>query len=182
MHNSLQSGSLGRVALEHALLVSLRERPAAGLQLARRFEASIGFFWNATHQQIYKVLHRMAADGWVEAEGHPTKVYRVTPLGEKVLAEWIAETTPNDAIRSTLAVKMRAASYGDRGALLSEVERHLAEHSIRLAHYESLERRDYPEPSALSGQELDQYLVLRGGILAEQFWTQWLTEYLEAHR
>ncbi|MGN6160596.1 MAG: PadR family transcriptional regulator, partial [Marmoricola sp.] len=26
------------------------------------------------------------------------------------------------------------------------------------------------------------YLVLRGGILAERFWTQWLAEYLEAHR
>ena len=170
------------MALEHALLVSLREHPAAGLPLARRFEASIGFFWNATHQQIYKVLHRMAADGWIETDGAATKVYRVTPLGEKVLAEWIAETTPNDAIRNTLAVKMRAASYGDRAAVLHEVERHLAEHSIRLAHYESLERRDYPDPSALTGQDLDQYLVLRGGILAEQFWTQWLTEYLEAHR
>ncbi|MGN6161993.1 MAG: PadR family transcriptional regulator [Marmoricola sp.] len=170
------------MALEHALLVSLREQPAAGLQLARRFEASIGFFWSATHQQIYKVLHRMAADGWVETDGETTKTYRVTPLGEKVLAEWIAETTPSDALRNTLAVKMRAASYGDRAAVLHEVERHLAEHRIRLAHYESLERRDYADPSALDGQELDQYLVLRGGILAERFWTQWLAEYLEAHR
>ena len=175
------------MALEHALLVSLREKPAAGLELARRFEASIGFFWNATHQQIYKVLHRMAADGWVEAEtngssGRDRTVYTVTKLGEKVLAEWIAETTPSEALRNTLAVKMRGASYGDRTALLHEVERHLAEHRIRLAHYESLERRDYPSPTDLTDQQLDQYLVLRGGILAEQFWTQWLTEYLEAHR
>ena len=28
---------------------------------------------------------------------------------------------------------------------------------------------------------LDQYLVLRGGIRLEEFWTDWLTEYLEAH-
>jgi hypothetical protein len=53
---------------------------------------------------------------------------------------------------------------------------------VRLAHYESLRDRDYPDPSALRGQELDQYLVLRGGLLMEQFWIQWLTEYLEAHR
>jgi len=173
---------LPRMALEHALLVSLREQPAAGLELARRFEASIGYFWSATHQQIYKVLHRMAADGWVEADGaSSTKTYRVTALGEKVLAAWIAEPTNTEALRSTLAVKMRGASYGDRALLLEDITVRIAEHRARLAHYESLERRDYPDPSALTGQDLDQYLVLRGGILSEQFWTQWLTEYLEAH-
>src|SRR6478609_10103268 len=55
------------VALEHALLVSLRERPATGIELTRRFDRSIGFFWRATHQQIYKVLRRMERDGWVAA-------------------------------------------------------------------------------------------------------------------
>lgn len=167
------------MALEHALLVSLREKPAAGLELARRFEASIGFFWSATHQQIYRVLHRMAADGWVETDA--TKTYRVTDLGEKVLADWIAEPTTTDALRSTLAVKMRGASYGDRALLLEDIKVRLAEHHARLAHYESLLKRDYAEPKKLKNQDLDQYLVLRGGILAEQFWTQWLTEYLEAH-
>ncbi|MBU1802778.1 MAG: PadR family transcriptional regulator, partial [Actinobacteria bacterium] len=49
------------MALEHALLIALREQPASGLELARRFERSIGFFWSATHQQIYKVLGRMEA-------------------------------------------------------------------------------------------------------------------------
>jgi Cu+-exporting ATPase len=74
------------VALEHALLVSLSERPAAGLELARRFDRSIGFFWSATHQQIYKVLRRMEDDGWVTAEvigqsGRPEKrEYSVTDV------------------------------------------------------------------------------------------------------
>ena len=178
------------VALEHALLVSLREKPAAGLELARRFEASIGFFWNATHQQIYKVLHRMVADGWIEegldasaaGDQRRTKTYRVTPLGEKVLGEWLAEPTPSDAVRNTLAVKMRGASYGDRKSLLNDIRARLADHNARLALYNSLLARDYSDASGLAGQELDQYLVLRGGILAEQFWIQWLTEYLEAHQ
>jgi DNA-binding PadR family transcriptional regulator len=38
------------MALEHAILVSLAERAASGYDLARRFDASIGFFWKATHQ------------------------------------------------------------------------------------------------------------------------------------
>ncbi len=176
------------MALEHALLVSLREHPAAGLELARRFDRSIGFFWSATHQQIYKVLRRMEDSGWVISEVQPQRgrrdktVYTVTPEGVRALAQWIAESTPRESFRSELAVKMRAASYGDREPLLRDLERRIEDHRTRLAHYEGLRDRDYPDTASLSGPELDQYLVLRGGLLMEQFWITWLTEYLEAHR
>lgn len=184
LSHDVQSGA---VALEHALLVSLSEHPAAGLELARRFDRSIGFFWSATHQQIYKVLRRMESDGWVTAQteaqaGAPDKrVYTVTDVGTKVLADWIATTTPRSGFRSEIAVKMRAASYGDRAALEANIRELLADHRTRLAHYEALAARDYPEPDRLDGQALDTYLVLRGGILSETFWIAWLTEYLEAH-
>ncbi|BBH17610.1 PadR family transcriptional regulator [Nocardioides baekrokdamisoli] len=170
------------VALEHALLVSLREHPASGSELARRFAKSIGFFWSATHQQIYKVLHRMAADGWIEGDADQARTtYTLTPLGDQVLADWISSPTPPEKTRNDLAVKMRAASFGDRTHLLSELAELVAEHRIRLAHYEAMQRRDYPDPSTLIDHELDQYLVLRGGIRMEEYWISWLTEYLEAH-
>jgi len=176
------------VALEHALLVSLSERPAAGLELARRFDRSIGFFWTATHQQIYKVLRRMEDDGWVVAEvigqsGRPEKrVYSVTDVGRKALADWIATTTARPGFRSEIAVKMRGASYGDRAALLADIADLVADHRTRLAHYESLLAHDFPDPDALTGRDLDTYVVLRGGILQETFWISWLTEYLDAHK
>ena len=56
------------MALEHAILVSLAEKSASGYDLARRFDASIGNFWAASHQQIYKVLARMESDKWVAAD------------------------------------------------------------------------------------------------------------------
>ena len=173
--------------LEHALLVALREQPASGLELARRFDRSIGYFWHATHQQIYRVLARMERDGWtrvshVAQTGRPDKkVYDVTPAGERVLADWLGAPTPMEPLRSELALKMRGASYGDRAAVLDVVRGNLAEHRLRLARYEQLERRGHPRPDTLTGHELDQYLVLRGGIRTERFWVEWLTEYLEAH-
>ena len=176
------------MALEHALLVALREQPASGLELTSRFTRSIGYFWSATHQQIYRVLGRMDADGWVEVtevpqRGRPArKVYAVSPAGEQALAAWLAEPTPAQPLRSDLAVKLRGASFGDRGAVLDVVRAALADHHARLAHYEHLRTRDYPaDPTVLTGLELDQYLVLRGGILLERGWVDWLTEYLEAH-
>lgn len=173
------------MALEHALLVSLSERPATGIELTRRFDRSIGFFWSATHQQIYKVLKRMEADGWVQATQGGTRSterhYSVTAAGNAALADWIAAPTPRAGFRSDLAVKMRGASYGDRQALQGHIRSLLADHHLRLAHYEQLEKQTYPEPEALTGQELDTWLVLRGGLKQEQFWIEWLTEYLEAH-
>lgn len=175
------------MALEHALLVALREQPGSGLELTRRFERSFAFFWHATHQQIYRVLARMEADGWLVAEtvaqrGKPDrKVYAVSEAGAAALTEWLAGPAPMEPFRSDTAVKMRGASYGDRAALLARLRAALGDHETRLAYYRQLEQRDYLDPAALSGAELDQYLVLRGGIRLEEFWIGWLGDFLSAH-
>ncbi len=180
------------MALEHAILVSLSERPAAGVDLVRRFDRSIGFFWSATHQQIYRTLSRMESDGWVRSrpvaqQGRRGKVeYVVAAAGRTELRRWLAEPAPAESFRSDLAVRLRAASYGDRRAVLEDVAAHRAEHATRLAHYEHLAVRDFPEAvdagaGALEQQRRDVYLVLRGGIRLERFWVEWLTEYLLAH-
>ena len=174
------------MALEHALLVAPRERPASGLELARRFDRSIGFFWHATHQQIYRVLGRMEGDGWVTVKavaqtGKPRKLeYAVSAAGRRALADWLAEPTPVDPLRSELAVKLRGASYGDRDAVRRTVEEHLAEHRTRLAAYHRMAAEQYPDRDSLAGADLDRYLVLRGGVRVEEFWIGWLTDYLEA--
>jgi DNA-binding PadR family transcriptional regulator len=175
------------MALEHALLVALSERPASGLELTRRFEKSLGFFWHATHQQIYRVLARMEADGWVsvevvEQEGRPDKrVHTPSAEGRRVLAEWLATPMPMETFRSELAVKLRGASYGDRARLMDNLRAARAEHAARLAHYEQMEREQFPDPDGLDAGLRDRWLVLRGGIGLERFWIDWITDYLQAH-
>ncbi len=176
------------MALEHAILVSLSEQSGSGLELTRRFDRSIGFFWSATHQQVYRVLARMEGDGWVRStlvaqQGRPgKKVYDVTAAGRRELTRWLAEPLAREQHRSDLAVKLRAASYGDRGPLLDEVAALRAEHASRLALFNQLEDRDYPDPERLEGADLDQYLVLRGGIRAEESFVGWCDEVIEALR
>ena len=175
------------MALEHAILVSLSERAGSGVDLTRRFDRSIGFFWTATHQQIYRVLGRMETDGWVVSSavaqpGRPDKrVYEVTDAGRAELRRWLGEPLVRESCRSDLAVKLRAASYGDHASLLQEVAALRAEHATRLAAYEQMVATQYPQPDKLDGPDLDQYLVLRGGVRMEEFWVEWLGEYLTAH-
>ncbi|MET7767229.1 PadR family transcriptional regulator [Nocardia sp. NPDC005366] len=176
------------MALEHALLVSLTERAGSGYELARRFDKSIGFFWNATHQQIYRVLKRMEESGWLDSvtvaqEGKPDKkVYSVNEAGRLELARWIAEPTDTDMPRSELGVKIRAAAHGDIAALRTEVNRHRDQHAQRLQVYLLIEKNDFPAPDQLSGTALHQYLVLRGGIRVESGFVEWCDEVLQALR
>ena len=75
------------MSLAHAVLTSLIEKSSSGYDLARRFDKSIGYFWHATHQQIYRELARMEAAGWIESSSAPDagktrkREYRVLEAG-----------------------------------------------------------------------------------------------------
>lgn len=175
------------MALEHAILVSLLEKPGSGYELARRFDRSIGYFWTATHQQIYRVLKRMESDDWVDArevaqQARPDKrEYSVAALGRAALSQWLHEPIEPESVRHELAVKIRGAAFDDPAALIREVERHRQAHEGRLAHYLAGERRDFTGPEAHgtpdAGQEL-QHVVLRGGIAYERMTLAWLDDVL----
>ena len=47
------------MALGEAILVCLADEPLTGYDLAKTFETSIGFFWHADHQQIYRELRKL---------------------------------------------------------------------------------------------------------------------------
>ncbi len=178
--------------LPHAILVSLCEQSGSGYELAHRFDRSIGYFWSATHQQIYRTLRAMEDDGWVSAtvvvqRGRPDKrVYTVSDAGRAELARWIAEplTGRGGAVGDTrtreVAVKLRGADYGDPAALRAQVWTLRAEHAQLLDTYRGFEKRQFPDPSALHGNALRQYLVLRGGIRAEESTIDWLDEVTSA--
>lgn len=44
------------MALSQAILATLLTGPVSGYKLTKRFNAAIGYFWQATHQQIYREL------------------------------------------------------------------------------------------------------------------------------
>ncbi|HEU0191368.1 MAG TPA: PadR family transcriptional regulator [Mycobacterium sp.] len=182
------------MALPHAILVSLCEQSGSGYELAHRFDRSIGYFWSATHQQIYRTLRAMDGDGWVRAtpvvqQGRPDKkVYTVTDAGRAELARWIGEPlsgsggSVTDTRMRDLAIKVRAAGYGDIGAVRAQAAALRAERTTRLDVYRGLEKRQFPDPGSLTGTALHQHLVLRGGIRAEEGAIGWLDEVVTALR
>ena len=172
------------MSLPHAVLTSLLEKSTSGYDLARRFDKSIGYFWHATHQQIYRELARMEGAGWIEGFVPPDagktrkKHYRVLPAGRAELVRWAAEPTPPMDLRDSFTVKLRADAILDEVDLCEELARHNALHAARLAQYRAIEARDFPATPPLTRAQAIQYMILKKGILYEEGEIAWGQEML----
>jgi len=172
------------MSLPHAVLTSLLEKTTSGYDLARRFDKSIGHFWHATHQQIYRELARMEAAGWLESFVPPDagktrkKHYRVLPAGRAELARWTAEPTAPMDLRDAFTVKLRADAVLDEVDLSPELARHLALHEAQLAHYQDIEAKSFPPGPPLGRAKTIQHMILKKGILYEQGEIAWGREML----
>ncbi|MFN4265940.1 MAG: PadR family transcriptional regulator [Aquabacterium sp.] len=176
------------MSLSHALMTSLLEKSSSGYDLARRFDKSIGFFWRATHQQIYRELARMEKAGWIESSSAPDggrtrkKIYRVLEAGKTELVRWAKEPAPPQDLREELAVRLRADAVLGPLGLEAEIERRLAIHLDKLAGYRAIEARDFPPHKQLTREKQIQHMILKAGIMAEEGWANWSKETLELLR
>lgn len=168
------------MSLPHALLTALVEHPCSGSELAERFDRSIGYFWNATHQQIYRELARLEEAKWIEAlpaeSGRGRKrQYRILPTGRKELKRWVAEQEDPKPLREEWMVRLRAEAVVGPCGLQDEVQRLLALHQAQLDVYQRLEQRDFLDKPPTRERRL-QHLVLKAGIQQEQLWIGLLQE------
>lgn len=164
------------MSLPHALLTALVEQPSSGSDLAGRFDRSIGYFWHASHQQIYRELGRLEEAGWLDSLPPQSgrgrkKVYRVLPAGRKELKRWVAESQDPKPLRDELMVRMRAEAVVGPTDLASDVQRRLALHQEKLALYRDIESRDFGAGSDSRKAQL-QRLVLNAGIMQETMWIE----------
>ncbi|KAG0164135.1 hypothetical protein DFQ28_008682 [Apophysomyces sp. BC1034] len=173
------------MSIQHALLTSLLEKPTSGYDLARRFERSIGYFWHATHQQIYRELGRMATVGWIASiddvndPARRKKFYQVLPAGEAELVRWVRELSDDGERdrRRMFLVKLRAAAVVGVQGLDEELLRLIEQRQVRLETYRAIEQRDFSTHASSAKQRL-QHAVLRCGIHAEETWLEWAREVL----
>ncbi len=176
------------MSLKFAILTSLTERSGTGIELARRFDKSIGYFWPATHQQIYRELDRLATDGLIRelpSEGPPRRgqprSFEVTAEGAQALREWIGQDDDPEELRSTMAVRVRAAAATGtveeiRGALLH----HREQRAAKLQRNLEIEQRDFTDVAADDARAVLQHRVLILGIQVERAWVEWCDETLAA--
>jgi len=177
------------VALSHAILVSLLDGEMTGYELARSFGTNVGFFWKASHQQIYQELHKLEKAGLITGEAvvqahRPNKnPYALTDAGTAAIETWMEEETKPASTKEELFVKIFAVGRVGAAPLIPEMRRRMALHEERLALYHKIEAKSYGEAKnggQLAPHLLGKYLCLRMGIRHEEGWIAWCKEALDA--
>ncbi|MBX3476957.1 MAG: PadR family transcriptional regulator [Brevundimonas sp.] len=169
------------MALKHVILAVLGAEPSSGYDIVRAFDQSLGFFWTASHQQIYRDLKGLADLGLVaferlEQDSRPDKkLYRLTQAGRAELHDWfeapIAPRVNNDLLVKLLAIDTVGAT-AMRGMLAGE----RTAREQRLATFRALEAEHFRDVASMPVAERMIYLALRRGILGEEDWLRWIAE------
>ena len=142
------------MALGDAILACLTEQPMTGYELAKTFDSSIGFFWKANHQQIYRELSKLRDRGHVQARevvqtGKPNKlVYTLTPEGRAALRHWAARPSTPASIKDDLLVRLYALDSVDIEPLRDDLMARLEHHRDRCARYERILDKRFPDGTA----------------------------------
>ena len=146
------------MALGDAILACLTERPMTGYELAKTFDSSIGFFWKADHQQIYRELSRLRDRGHIQGRevvqsGKPNKmVYTLTPEGKAALRHWAARPSSPASIKDDLLVRLYALDSVDIEPLRDDLMARLEYHRDRFARFERILNKRFPGRHGFAGR------------------------------
>ncbi|MEV6314540.1 PadR family transcriptional regulator [Streptomyces sp. NPDC051776] len=146
------------MSLKYAVLAALLEGAASGYDLAKRFDASMANFWQATPQQLYRELERLAGDGLISArvvqqERRPNKrMFTLTEEGREDLRAFAVAPPRPTTIRDDFLVKIQAVDDSDPDAARALVEERMEWGRGKLARYERLRE------ILLDGRSEDAYL------------------------
>lgn len=171
------------MALREVILTVLARRPSTGYEIAKDFDQVFSLFWQASHQQIYRELAGLSADGCVRFEivpqpGKPEKkIYAITRKGREELKHWVAAPTAPPRRRNDLLVKLLAGLLVDKAALHRETRRVTGEVDAVMRRFREMRRECLVRPfETMSDYERTLYLALRRGLLVVQAELTWLGE------
>ena len=170
------------MSLSHAILASLSDSSSSGYDLAKQFDGSVGFFWKATHQQIYRELRKLEQSNWIKAEeiaqeGRPDKkVFSITDLGKQTLQDWIAQPTGISPAKEEILVKLFAGYLVPKEMMIQILREQRQHHSERLLTYQEIETKYFQDIDNCQLPQKYQYLTLRKGLRCEEDWIAWCDE------
>lgn len=172
------------MSLPHVILTVLSTRDATGYDITKEFSASIGYFWKASHQQVYRELNKMAQNDQVTCvlepqEGKPDrKVYSITDAGRGALGEWFEQPTAHPTVRDEFSAKLMACAVQASDPYRVQLAELVEESRKLVSHYKEIEAAYYATPSTLDKQARLERLTLRRNLLIREAWIVWAEEVL----
>lgn len=176
------------MALKYAILVSLHDKQGTGYEIAKDFESGVGYFWNATSQQIYHELGKLTDAKLISFKVVPQrdrpqkKKYRITKAGKKALIEWLSQPTKIQPVRDPFLVKLFASDLIPPEVLLEDIETHRKFRSQVLAKLEGILSRNPVASKKMPRGRRYKYFTLLRGIGALKTWLSWSDQVAQSLR
>lgn len=172
--------------LRYALLGLLAREELTGYQLSRRLRNPVGYFWSASHSQVYPELARLEAGGLVAHEvvagpgPRDTKRYRLTARGRDVLGAWVVTPAPYDE-QDEFMLRIYSLWTGDPAAAVAMLRERRQHHEERLAEYERIlaEIGPLPDPAVVD-ETFCTVATLRRGVSFERHARDWCQDLLDS--
>ena len=157
----------------------LETESGTGYDIAKRFQGTFGNFWNASHQQIYHELGKLAKNDlvtWkdVPQEGKPDKkIYEITANGLEEIRNWMHTPLPSQKVRDHLMVRMAAAHLVDPMVLHDQLSSHMERCRKKLATLKEYRKSFFEIAGSKTLQTELIYLSLLRGIELQETWLVW---------
>ena len=169
--------------LKYAILGLINRKPLTGYDITKEFNSGLVDFWYAKHSQIYPELKKLTDEGLIsykiiiQGEKLEKKLYTISEKGRICLQKWLAkdeplEPTPKDVFR----LKAFFCDEMDSYTLSRQFQSTLIKYSERLEYLETcmIELLKKKDVSKVSSPEFGDYIVLKGAIMREKTYIEWL--------
>ncbi len=171
------------MSLPHVILTVLSTRDATGYDITKEFSYSMGYFWKASHQQVYRELNKMARHKLVTSviepqEGKPDKkIYSITDEGRQALSKWFEQPMTLPTIRDEFSSKLLACSIeSDPTPAKDQAEALIRESKKLVINYKEIEATQYANPKKLDKRAKLERLTLIRNIMLHETWIRWAEE------
>ena len=172
------------MSLKYILLSELANGEKAGYDIVKSFDSSVGYFWNATHQQVYRELKQLFKAELIhlrlqsQSAKPDKKFYTITTKGLDELIRWVNQPLAPIPVRDQLLVKIHAASFVGTAEVLAELARSRQQIMQILQTYLLIEQNHYSNFSQVESGNCAKalYIALRKGIIGAKAHITWLDE------
>ncbi len=172
------------MALKFVLLTLLDRERQTGYEIVKTFESAVGYFWSASHQQVYRELSKLTDENLVkftsikQGDKPDKKVYRITASGKQDLQQWLQAPVKASPGKDLLLVKLLNLRAENVAVLLEELDRAIKSAEERAAVYSGIKKTYYSKEqrASLALEDLALYLALKKGIGSVAAHIKWLRE------
>lgn len=149
------------MSLKYAILGYLSSAAGSGYDLVQQLDGGLGWFWAASHSQIYPELRRLEAAGLVQGtattvgERLEKRVYSLTEKGAAELQAWTVQAPEYRPNRDPERLQLIFSDSNGLDAIRRHLEAHLAHFTNRRVQVMEMRDRILSGKHARIQQRLD---------------------------